>query len=41
MDLGRISGIGIDFFMSLTLEELFEVAEEIAEEVKEHRRKKK
>lgn len=41
MDLGRITGAGIDFFMCLTLDELFEVAEEIAEEVKEHSKQKK
>lgn len=41
MDLGRITKVSIDYFMGLTLDELFEVAEEIAEEVNEHRRKKK
>ena len=40
MDLGRVTGTGIHYFMGLTLEELFEIAEEVAEEVKEHRSKK-
>lgn len=41
MDLGRITGISIEYFMSLTLDELFGVGNEISEEVNEHRRKKK
>lgn len=41
MNLGNITGAGIDYFMNLTLDELFEVAEEISEEVKEHREQKK
>ncbi|MGM9917603.1 hypothetical protein [Anaerotignum sp.] len=41
MDLGRITNVSIDYFMGLTLDELFEAAEEIAEEVNEHRGQKK
>lgn len=41
MDLGRITGAGIDYFMDLTLDELYEVAGEVAEGVKENSRKKK
>lgn len=41
MDLSRITKTGVDFFMNLTLNELFETAEEIAEEVKNHGGKKK
>ncbi|WP_257721895.1 hypothetical protein [Anaerotignum propionicum] len=40
MDLGRITGAGIDYFMDLTLEELYEVAEEVADEVVKNGRKK-
>ena len=41
MDLGRITGVSIEHFMSLTLDELFEVGHEITEEVNEYRSKKK
>ena len=41
MNLGNITGAGIDYFMNLTLEELFEIAEEVTEEVNEHRKQKK
>ena len=41
MDLGRITGAGIAYFMSLTLDELYEIAEEIAEEVSERHGKTK
>lgn len=41
MDLGRITGIRIEYFMSLTLDELCEAGQEIAEEVSGHRGEKK
>mgnify|MGYP003313831032 CR=1 FL=1 len=41
MNLSRITGIILDYYMGLPFDELFEVAEEISEEVKERGRKKK
>lgn len=41
MNLSRITSISVDYYMGLPMEELFEVAEEISEEVKERGRKKK
>lgn len=39
-DLGRITGFSPEFFMNLTLDELIETAEEIAEEVENSGRRK-
>lgn len=39
-DLGRITGFSPEFFMDMTLDELAETAEEVAEEAKSHSKRK-